>query len=111
MLLGSGIVEEVARIGSCITLVLTVRVYKDYMITYFNYFGEFLALIFFGSRVFSFDSLIASSKSWMDKYKEWEIPLIRISYGISVLYPAITIKILHATIMVQIAEQYKLNQI
>src|SRR5258708_1972833 len=111
LLLVVGLFTEVASIVGFIILVLTARVYKDYMITYFNYFGEFLALIFFGSRVFSFDSLIASSKSWMDKYKEWEIPLIRISYGISVLYPAITIKILHATIMVQIAEQYKLNQI
>src|SRR5258708_38121894 len=47
----------------------------------------------------------------MYKYKECEILLISIVYGISVFYQKINIKILHATIMVQIAEQYKLPQI
>lgn len=107
-LLLAGLYTEIASILGLVVLILTTGVYKDYMITYFNYYGELLALIFFGSRIFSLDAVMSKSKAWLHKLKEWEISLIRITYGISVLYPAITIKILHPAIMVEIAEKYNL---
>lgn len=81
------------------------------MFTYFNYFGEFLALIIFGSRYSSLDKILFKAKKIKNKIKEYEIPLIRITYGISVLYPAISIKILHPVIIVEIVNQYHLNQV
>ncbi len=105
-----GAFTEAASIFGLAILVLTTVIYKSYMVTYFNYYGELLALIFFGSRIFSFDKLIIKSKIWLKNYKDWEIPLIRITYGLSVVYPAITIKIFHPSIIVEIAEKYNLAQ-
>lgn len=102
--------EIVGMIGLAILLLVTL-VYKDYTITYFNYYGEFIALILYGSMVFSLDSLLLKASWFAKKFHDWEIPLIRITYGISILYPAITIKLLHPAIILQIVNQYKLNQI
>jgi len=100
----------VGAIGLAILILATI-VYKDYMITYVNYYGEFIALILYGSMVFSLDSLLLRASRFAKKFQEWEIPLIRITYGISILYPAITIKLLHPAIILQIVNQYKLNEI
>lgn len=111
IMLALGIFTEIVGIAGLAMLVITTFVYKDYMLTYFNYFGEFVAFIFFGSRIFSLDKLISGIKSFTEKYRDWEVALIRVTYGISVLYPAITIKILHPIIMVEIAETYHLADI
>ena len=105
-----GLFTELAAVLGLVILILTTFVYKDYMLTYFNYYGEFVALIFFGSRIFSLDRLIAKSSVWWQKFRQWEIPIIRVTYGLSVLYPAITIKLLHPAIMVEIAQKYNLMQ-
>ena len=105
-----GFLTELAGLIGLIILILTTFVYKDYMLTYFNYFGEFAALMLFGSRFFSWDKIRTKASAWQNKFKAWEIPLIRITYGISVLYPAISIKLLHPIIMVEIANKYNLMQ-
>jgi uncharacterized membrane protein YphA (DoxX/SURF4 family) len=110
LLLILGLFTELASIIGLAILAMASFVYKDYMLTYFNYFGEFLALIFFGSRFFSFDKVLSKTQVWLAKFKDWEIPVIRIAYGISVLYPAITIKILHPSIIIEIVQKYNLAQ-
>ncbi|MDP2598307.1 MAG: TQO small subunit DoxD, partial [Candidatus Liptonbacteria bacterium] len=90
---------------------VTTFVYGDHILTYFNYFGVLIAFIFFGSRIFSLDKLVSGAKGLAEKYRGWDIALIRITYGISVIYPAIMIKILHPIIMVEIAKKYHLADI
>ena len=102
---------EIAAVAGLILMLAATLIYGDYMLTYFNYFGEFIALLFFGSRFFSLDRFRAGATNLFQKYQQWEIPIIRITYGISVLYPAIVIKILHPAIILQIVNQYHLNQI
>ena len=106
-----GLFTEFAGAIGLIILLLMTWVYKDYVLTYFNYAGEFLALIFFGSRIFSFDKLISKTSALVKRYKNWEIPIIRVTYGISVLYPAISIKLLHPIIIVEIVNKFGLNNI
>jgi uncharacterized membrane protein YphA (DoxX/SURF4 family) len=106
-----GLFTEIAAVVSLLIIILATFVYKDYILTYFNYYGEFIALILFGSTVFSLDRYFFGKASrWREKYKQWEIAIIRITYGISILYPAISIKLLHPTIIIQIVEQYHLTK-
>ncbi len=105
-----GIFTELVSIISLGILLLATYVYKDYMLTYFNYFGEFIALIIFGSRIFSLDRLFFGVSKLQQKYKKYEIAIIRTTYGISILYPAISIKLLHPIIIVDIVNQYNLTQ-
>lgn len=111
ILLVLGLFTRIASLIGFVLLLLTTYVYGEYMITYFNYFGEFLALILFGSYVFSLDNKFLGKSKLIKKYKNWEILLIRVTYGISVMYPAITLKLLHPAVIVEIVNEYHLNQI
>lgn len=103
-----GLLTRFVGAVSMLIFLLATIVYKDYILTYFNYFGEFLAMIWFGSFVFSLDKLIFKNRG--PQNKNLEIALIRITYGLSILYPAISIKLLHPIIIVQIVNEYHLNQ-
>lgn len=105
-----GLWSEITGVLSLIILLLATWVYKDYMVTYFNYFGEFIALIFFGSRVFSLDKLIYGAKKLSAKWHDYEVALIRITYGVSIMYPAITYKLLHPAVIVDIVNMYHINK-
>ncbi|MBU6500842.1 MAG: DoxX family protein [Patescibacteria group bacterium] len=106
-----GLFSRVAGAVSLLIISLATIIYRDYMLTYFNYFGEFAALVLFGSYVFSLDRLRAAGKNISRRIKDYETAILRITYGVSVLYPAISIKLLHPIIIVQIVNQYHLNQI
>jgi uncharacterized membrane protein YphA (DoxX/SURF4 family) len=105
-----GLWSEIASVAAAAILILATLVYKDYMLSYANYLGEFIALIFFGSRVFSVDRMLYGVKSWAQKYQKYEIALIRITYGISIMYPAIIYKLLHPAVIVDIVNRYNLTQ-
>lgn len=119
VLLVFGFLSEFAGLASLLIMLVAAWVYKDYMFSYFGYAGEFIALLFFGSRIFSFDRLVFGAKKALrrgseqvaEKFKEYEIALLRVTYGISVLYPAITVKFFHPQVIVDIANRYHLNQI
>jgi uncharacterized membrane protein YphA (DoxX/SURF4 family) len=102
---------EIVGVVGLATLLLAAFIYKDYMLTYFNYAGEFLALIFFGSRAFSIDAKRRMKRDISERYQNFEKAIIRITYGISILYPAISIKLLHPWIIIEIVNKYHLNSI
>lgn len=81
------------------------------MATYLNYYGELIALVIFGSYVLSVDNKLFGISPLVKKYQNLEILLIRITYGISVMYPAITLKIFHPAVIVEIVNKYHMNQI
>jgi uncharacterized membrane protein YphA (DoxX/SURF4 family) len=110
ILLVLGLFTEGASLIGLIILILTTFIDHSYMLTYFNYFGELLALLFFGSKYGALDLFWQKASKFRQKYKDWEIPLIRITYGISIIYPAIMIKLMHPGIIVQIVNQYNLTQ-
>lgn len=94
-----------------ILLAAATKVYGQYIITYLNYYGEVIALIIFGTYFLSVDDKIFKTPKFVEKFKDWELLLIRVTYGISVLYPAITIKLVHPAVIVEIVNKYQINQI
>jgi uncharacterized membrane protein YphA (DoxX/SURF4 family) len=105
-----GFLSEVVGAISLVIILAATWVYKDYMLTYFNYYGEFIALMIFGSRIISLDRFVLGLGKITEKRKNIEIAIIRITYGLSILYPAIIIKLIHPGIIVQIFNQYNLGQ-
>jgi uncharacterized membrane protein YphA (DoxX/SURF4 family) len=105
-----GFWSEVAALLSLVILFIATYVYKDYMLSYINYLGEFVALIFVGSRIFSIDRVFYHRKFWVEHYQKYEVALIRITYGISVIYPAIVYKLMHPEVIVDIVTRYNLTQ-
>lgn len=110
-LLALGLFSQMAGIVSLLILVVASFIYKDYIFTYFNYFGEFIALTLFGGGWLALDNLLKGANKLAEKYKQWEILIIRVTYGISIIYPAVSIKLLHPIIIVEIVNRYGLNNI
>ncbi len=107
-----GLLNNLTGFLSLVIIIIATLTYKDYMMTYFNYFGEFIALMFFGTRFIALDQFLPDLIGKITAgLKKFEAPIIRITYGISILYPAISIKILHPIIIIQIVRQYHLDQI
>lgn len=106
-----GLFTRITALLGLALLFLATFVYKDYMVTYFNYYGEYLALIVFGSYFLAVDKLLFGVSKLIGKYKDVEVLILRVTYGISVMYPAITIKLLHPAVIVQIYNQYHMGRI
>ena len=107
-----GLLNNLTGFLSLLIILIATITYKDYMITYFNYYGEFIALMLFGSTFLAFDKFLPDIVGKFTKnLKKFEIPILRITYGVSVLYPAISIKILHPIIIVGIVNKYHLEKL
>jgi uncharacterized membrane protein YphA (DoxX/SURF4 family) len=77
-----------------------------------NYFGELLVLLLFGSRWLSFDKYFFGKTLWfkkLEKYKDFEIPIVRICYGIALIFAGYTIKFQHQELTVMVYNQYHLK--
>jgi uncharacterized membrane protein YphA (DoxX/SURF4 family) len=111
ILLLFGVLTRLAALLGLFLLLLTTVVYGDYIITYLNYYGEYIALLVWGSYAFSVDNTFFGISRYVKKYRDIELLIIRVTYGISVMYPALTIKFLHPEVIVDIATRYHLTQI
>ena len=109
-----GIFTEVAAIFALCIFTLATFFYGQYMITYANYLGEIIVLILFGSRFLSIDSILFRKKlfiSKLERFKHLEVPIVRILYGIALIYAAYSIKFLHQSIPMMVYDEYSLKQV
>ena len=107
-----GVFIEVAAFIGIILFIYLSNSYGIYMLTYLNYFGELLVLLFFGSRVMSFDKIFFGKKLWfkkMEKFRELEIPIVRILYGLALIYAGWSVKFQHQELSVMVYNQYHLK--
>lgn len=111
MLLLLGLFTRLASFIGILILIAATIYYGDYMVTYFNYFGEYLALLFFGSYYLSLDNKFFGIPKIIQRFKNWELLLIRVAFGITLLYPAITITLLHPAVFIEIYSKYELGKI
>lgn len=109
-----GFLTELAGlVGILIFFYVAFTNFNFYMVTYFNYLGELIVLFLFGLRFFSIDRLLFGSKILFKKLKNYtylEIPIVRIMYGIALIYAGFTIKFLHQGLTVLVYNQYNLQQ-
>lgn len=104
-------VELAGFLGLCIFLYIT-RFYGLYMLTYLNYLGELLVLFFFGSRFVSFDRYFFGKKRWfqrLESLRKYETPIVRILYGLALIYAGWSIKFVHQNLSIEVYNQYHLK--
>lgn len=107
-----GIFVEVAALVGLLIFMYITKFYGVYMITYANYFGELLVLLLFGSRFISFDKYFFGEKLWyrkLEKLRGLETPIVRVLYGIALMYAGWTIKFQHQEISIMVYNQYHLK--
>jgi uncharacterized membrane protein YphA (DoxX/SURF4 family) len=104
------------RIAAAVMLVLfavSVLAFHEYMLTYINYLGEILVLLIAGGEGFSLDNVffrrvaLLASKS----ADAITVPILRISFGISLLYAALYVKFLNPALTYNVVHQYHLDRL
>lgn len=112
LLILSGLFTEFAGLVLFLIFIYVSLFFKLYMITYANYFGEIIVLMLFGSRFLSLDKLLFGKSLWikkLEKYAYLEIPIVRVLYGIALMYAGYTIKFVHQGLTIDVYNQYHLN--
>ncbi len=110
MILTGTLTELAALIGIAMFAVVTAH-FGLYMFTYSNYLGELIVLLLFGSRTWSVDGFIFKKRLWikkLKKYKDLEVPIVRILYGIALTYAGYSIKFAHQQLTIDVYNQYHL---
>lgn len=105
-----GLFTEVA---AAVLVVIYVTIFVDkgtYLITYIEYFGLFLLFLLFGADQFSLDHQFFKKVRHPKDHHDMEALITRVSYALSLLYVAISVKLLHPQIVVTIVEQYQLTK-
>lgn len=104
-------VEIAAAVGLVIFFYVT-GYFGQYMITYANYFGELVVLLLFGSRTLSLDKYLFGDKLWFKSLRKWtslETPIVRVLYGVALIYAGWTIKFAHQSLSVAVYNEYHLQ--
>lgn len=108
----SGVFVEVAALIGLLIFIYITKFYGLYMITYVNYLGELLVLFLFGSRFLSSDRYFFGKRTWfkkLEKFRDLEVPIVRVLYGIALMYAGWSIKFQHQDLSVMVYNQYHLK--
>lgn len=109
-LIFAGLLTEVAAAAALIVFCVAFFKYGMYLATYLNYLGELAALLLFGPHRFSLDKLVFKARKHLPSLKKYEMSIVRISYGLGLIYAGITVKLLHPLITVLVVDQYDLTR-
>lgn len=108
-----GVFVELAALFSLGIFLYMINQNGIYMLTYVNYLGEILVLMFFGSKTWSLDKFFFGAKRLhqiLEKYSYLEIPVVRVLFGIALIYTAISVKFQHQILPIEVYNQYNLKQ-
>ena len=105
-----GLWARAAALGAFVLFCVSTYIHGSYMLTYINYFGEILVLLLIGSHRLSIDSLISKSGgvrnaylAYAERMKHLAFPILRATFGLSLIYASFYAKILHNTLALQVA--------
>lgn len=105
-----GLFTELAAVAGIALYIWSFFVYGPYVFTYLNYLGELIVLVLFGMRVASFDRYIFGRLKRFTAWEKYKTVVVRIAYGFSLLWAAVTIKLLHPDILVTVVNTWHLTQ-
>jgi uncharacterized membrane protein YphA (DoxX/SURF4 family) len=105
-----GFLTEVAALTALAIFTIGFFVFGSYLITYLNYLGEIVVLLLFGTRRWSLDGFIFGPKKFLKRFEKYEPTVLRIFYGVALIYAAITVKLLHPSLTVEVVNHWNLTQ-
>jgi uncharacterized membrane protein YphA (DoxX/SURF4 family) len=106
-----GLFSQLVGLFSLIIFIIGFHVFGYYLLTYFNYLGEIITLLLFGTFIFSLDKiLLPELRNSFQFIRKYEPTILRVFYGIALAYAAVNIKLLHPVLTVDVANIYHLNR-
>lgn len=110
LMIAVGFLTELAALTGLIIYVTGYFVFGGYIFTYLNYFGELLVLLLFGLRNYSVDFYLFGPLKRLSNLKKYETTIVRVFYGIALIYAAVTVKLLHPEITISVIKTWDLTQ-
>ncbi len=113
VLLTIGWCTRTAALAALSLFVIEICAHGVYMLTYTNYFGELLLLLVLGADLIAFrreDRSILHAPPWTLRMKTtltpYAFPILRVAFGISLLYASIYAKVIHNNLALDVAYRY-----
>lgn len=105
-----GFLTELAALIALVIFSIGFFTFGTYLITYLNYLGEIVALFLFGERMWSLDGVMFGARSRFRKLAPYRTTIIRVFYGAALLWAAVTVKLLHPELTIQVVTQWNLTR-
>lgn len=105
-----GYMTELAAFVGIIIFIGSFFIFGPYIFTYLNYLGELVVLLLFGLRRFSFDQYIFGPLRRFRSLEKYETVIVRIMYGLALIYAAITVKLMHPQMTIDVVTTWNLTQ-
>ncbi len=105
-----GIFTEIAALAALAIFCLGLWQFGLYVVTYLNYLGEIIVLLLFGARKWSVDRLWFGPLKRFPRLKKYETSIVRICYGIALAFAAVTVKLLHPALTLEVVNHWNLTQ-
>lgn len=111
ILITLGLFTRLVAIVLLVMYTIAFGTFGSYLITYINYLGEILILILVGGEFGSLDSMLFKKVSVFTKEyaRSLVVPILRISFGISLLFAAVYAKFLHTQLSYDVVVNYHLT--
>ncbi|HVY36270.1 MAG TPA: hypothetical protein VG982_03315 [Candidatus Paceibacterota bacterium] len=110
IMIAIGFLTELAALVGIIIYINGLVVFGPYLFTYLNYFGELIVLLLFGMRVFSLDRFLFGPLRRLRSFEKYETVIVRVLYGLALIYAAVTVKLLHPQLTVLVVNTWHLTQ-
>jgi hypothetical protein len=110
IMIAFGFLTELAAFIGVVIFIWGLFVFGPYILTYLNYMGELIVLLLFGMRVFSLDKYIFGPLRRFQFFEKYETVIVRVLYGLALIYAAITVKLLHPDLTVNVVNTWNLTQ-
>lgn len=107
-----GLYVRTAALIALALLLVEIAAHGWYMLTYTNYFGEIVLLLILGSHLLGFHDKHDDRRAprWFARLKERLAPygllILRVAFGISLLYASLYAKIIHNQLALSVAYAY-----
>lgn len=110
VMIAFGFLTELAALAGLVLFVGSFFIFGSYVFTYLNYFGELLVLLLFGMRVLSVDKYLFGPLRRFQIFEKYETVIVRVAYGLALIYAAVTVKLLHPDLTISVVETWNLTQ-
>ena len=105
-----GFWARAAAIAALALFLTSIYQHGIYMLTYINYLGEIIVLLIIGSHRASIHSLTGWSETFYasfqrlaERMKSLAFPILRVCFGVSLIYSSVYAKIIHNNLALQVA--------
>ncbi len=80
-----------------------------YTLTYVNYLGEMIFVLILGGETFSLDHVWRKLKPRFASFERYTFPILRVLFGISLIYASIYAKLIHSDLALDTVKAYHLT--